>query len=132
MYLTKEDLNKKHTFKRCERLKSKKTMASLFQKGSLFVYKKYLLRYICKPSDYNSIQIAFSVPKKKINKAVHRNYIKRCMREVYRKHKYILLNKKCFISKELAILLIYNSSSKETYEEIKKEMLALFNTFKSN
>ena len=83
------------TFKKEERLKSRKLIGEMFKKGESF--GQYPLRLIWVKREENDnefpIQFTVSVPKKKFPKAVQRNHIKRKVREAYRLHKHKLYEK---------------------------------------
>ncbi|MCB0540436.1 MAG: ribonuclease P protein component [Bacteroidetes bacterium] len=117
--MTKEDLNNKHTFKRYERLKNKKTIASLFTKGSYFVCNPLIVRYSFEKTEEKScVKAAFVVPKKKFKKAVDRNKIKRKITAAFRQNKYQIYQH--FSSEKfiLNILFIYNTNVALPYESI--------------
>ncbi len=80
-------------FRKEERLKSAKKIQSLFVSGkSLFKFPVKLAYRIENPEEggRTEIKAAFSVPKKRIKKAVDRNKVKRRMREAYRLNKMVL------------------------------------------
>lgn len=79
-------------FKREERLKSRKVIEQLFKRGASFA--QYPLRIVWveieeRKSDYPA-QFALTVPKKKFKRAVHRNRIRRLVREAYRLNKHLV------------------------------------------
>ncbi len=79
------------TFTKEERLVSKILIEQLFSEGKQFKIFPFRLLYL--KTELNSInpaQVAIAVPKRLVKKAVHRNRIKRQMREVYRKNKQTL------------------------------------------
>tara|TARA_B100000809_G_scaffold266794_1_gene331665 strand:+ start:41160 stop:41540 length:381 start_codon:yes stop_codon:yes gene_type:complete len=83
----------KFTYGSQEKLKSKKAIEQLFIEGNSV--SAYPLRMVFLKKEHNSnsfLQLGISVPKRKINKAVHRNRIKRVLREVYRHNKYEFCN----------------------------------------
>ena len=80
---------KNQTFGKDEKLKSKKLIEKLFRSGdSLFVYPiKLVYIPINKDAQISKHQFGVTVSKKKFKKAVHRNRIKRLIREAYRINK---------------------------------------------
>ena len=78
----------RNTLGKDERLKSRKKMEVLFQKGNSFL--KSPIRVLWMFSDKELLfpaQIMFTVPKKLFKKSTDRNRIKRLMREAYRMNK---------------------------------------------
>ena len=112
------------TFKKEERLKSKKVIEKLFESGrSILVYPVKLVYIDTEiPSTY-PVQASFSVSKKNFKKAVQRNLIKRRMREAYR------LNKNNFYTiteeRQLAMMFIYIAREKLPYTNIESSIKQL-------
>ena len=73
------------TFNKSDRLKSAKKIKQLFETGDGFIEFPFRVVWKWTEAKEFSVQIAISVPKKKIPKAVNRNRIKRLVRESYRK-----------------------------------------------
>ncbi len=78
-----------NSFSRSERLKSKKTISGLFQSAHSF--GRAPIRILWKV-EKNITQdapckVVIAVPKRKIKKAIHRNRIKRLIKEAYRLNK---------------------------------------------
>ncbi|MFM7668922.1 MAG: ribonuclease P protein component [Bacteroidota bacterium] len=72
-------------------------------------------------------KVLISVPKKRIKKAVDRNYVKRLLREVIRKNK---LNLETFLIQQniqLAICIVYSTSEEMNYSELETKINKLFN-----
>ncbi|MFD1631449.1 ribonuclease P protein component [Pseudopedobacter beijingensis] len=86
---------KDNTFKKEERLCSKRLLNSLFASSSSFLL--YPFRVVWKESEDLTqkypAQVVISVPKKRFKHSVDRNLIKRRIREAYRKNKGDLLYK---------------------------------------
>ncbi|WP_140936589.1 ribonuclease P protein component [Sphingobacterium lumbrici] len=78
----------KNTFKKEERLCSKRLIDSLFHSGSSFVVYPFRVVFLKTELPLAShTQIILSVPKRRFKHAVSRNRIKRKMRECYRLQK---------------------------------------------
>lgn len=81
-----------HSFPKTERLTSKKEISELFTKGSFFVV--YPLKVLCIHEDLFQAslpKVLTTVPKRSFKKATDRNFIKRRIREAYRKQKHTLI-----------------------------------------
>jgi ribonuclease P protein component len=120
------------TFKKEERLCSKKIIDKLFLSGEsiLSFPVKIVFLWVDVPSKYPA-QVGFSVGKKSFKKAVDRNLIKRRMREAYRLNKnelYRGLNKKqlalffIFIGKTIPEYHLVESAIKKGIKKILKEI----------
>jgi ribonuclease P protein component len=85
-------LNNKQTFRKKERIFRQKEMAVLFEKGTSFTAYPLRVVYVDRqPVSGAEAAVLISVPKKKFKRAVHRNRIKRLIREAYRLNKQLLL-----------------------------------------
>ena len=77
-----------YTFKKEERLCSKKLIDELFHSGSSFLLYPFRVVWLKHPLPTElPVQVVINVPKRRFKKAVHRNLIKRRIREVYRLNK---------------------------------------------
>ena len=74
----------KYTFVKSDRLKSKQQIEQLFVDGDSFIEFPLKVVWRCIEAAESTVQIALSVPKKKLPKSVHRNHKKRLLRESYR------------------------------------------------
>ncbi len=84
-------MTKTYTFRKDEKLKSKKIIRDLLESGntlSSFPLKIYWKT--ANTEDQTNTKVAVSVSKKAFKKAVDRNLIKRRIREAYRKNKHEL------------------------------------------
>lgn len=82
-----------YTFKKEERISSKKEIDFLFKNGTYFI--SYPIRILfCKKDarENDRFSVLISVPKRKFKRAVQRNRVKRLIRETYRLNKSILWN----------------------------------------
>ena len=110
------------TFKKTERLKSRKVIGRLFKEGQSF--GAYPLRLVfLKNDDPRSdapVQFTVSVPKRVFKSAVARNRIKRKVREAWRLNKHWLYRKLEKTEGQFAFMVIYTGKEDFPYEEIEK------------
>ena len=109
------------TFTKAERLCGKTALDQLFQTGKSF--NSYPFKAIWQETSHGEapIQVVISVPKRLFKKAVHRNRIKRLIREAYRKNKakaYDALG-----NKKVLLLLIYTAKTIMEYKEVEEKTL---------
>ncbi len=110
------------SFQKGERLCSKKVIDRLFSEGESFlVYPlKVVYLYTKLPGQF-SVQAGFSVSKKNFKRAVHRNRIKRLMREAYRLHKHILYAQQT--GTQLAVFYIYVGKEILSYHKVEQAVV---------
>lgn len=110
----------RYTFKKEERLCSKKIIDQLFIDGTSFLCFPLKIVYLQRelPAKY-PVQAAFTVSKKIFKSAVKRNLLKRRMRESYRKHKHILFEGS---EKQVVVFFIYIGKEIVDYQKIESAM----------
>src|SRR5690606_36218926 len=101
-----------------ERLHSKKSIKELLDKGSsFFLYPFKVIHLNLDGASTETNQVLFSVSKRKIKKAVHRNLVKRRIKEAYRLNKSLLASS---VTKN-KIALIYVASELEDFNMIQQK-----------
>ena len=123
---------KKHTFKKEERLKSRKQIKQLFAGGhSYAVYPLRLVWLPIKdPTASVPVQFALTVAKKRIRRASHRNRIRRRIREAWRLNKHQLYQEIEDQSVSFAFLIIFSGKEEEaTFENIERAMQTILQRF---
>jgi ribonuclease P protein component len=117
----KENGSQSFTFKKEERLCSKKQFDRLFAEGTSFLVYPLKIVFVETENDGKyPVKAAFSVSKRLFKRAVKRNLLKRRMREAYR------LNKPNFYhrcgDKKLAVIFIYIGREILSYQKIEQSM----------
>ena len=114
---------KKYSLSKEERLSWKRYTDILFDKGQSFV--AFPLRVVYLPVENPMpapVSILVSVSKKKIKKAVERNYIKRQLREAWRVRKYELADALAEKNKALFLAFLYIDKKIQPFAEMEKAM----------
>jgi len=109
-----------YTLGKDEKLKSKIFIERLFAEGKRV--KSFPLQLIYLPVNHFSkfpIEVGFSVPKRNIKLAVNRNRIKRLIREVYRKSKYLFAEN---LDETYVFMFIYMAKDEIKYADLELTM----------
>jgi ribonuclease P protein component len=123
-------VSNRETFKKSERLCSKKAIAELFENGNSFFSFPFQIVWIKSQAEIPfPAQVAFSVSKKCFKLAVKRNLIKRRIKEAYRKNKQTLYN--CLSSGNLKIIFIVIFKDKiiPDYSRVEKSVKEMIDAF---
>ncbi|WP_421939140.1 ribonuclease P protein component [Pedobacter sp.] len=122
-----------YTFRKEERLCSRKHLDLLFKNGSSFLLYPLRISYlfIDEPAEVKA-QVVINVPKKRYKRAVDRNLLKRRIREAYRLNKQESLYLQLPEHKGMLLLSIqFVGKDKYAFPFIEKKLLAAFKRFLS-
>lgn len=111
------------SFPKKEHLCKKKDFDFLFKNGKSAYHSFLKAQYVFLTTNTPEVKVAFAVPAKKIKRAVDRNYIKRIMREVYRKNKFLL--KESLHHKSIYITFIFLTNKIVDYKQMETVLLVL-------
>jgi ribonuclease P protein component len=115
------------SYPRKEKLKGKKLIEQLFLEGrSVSAYPLKLIYLRSHAFDGSRIRAGVAVPKKRVQKAVKRNRIKRLLREAYRHNKATIFNN---TEGNFAFLILYLEKEMPSFNQVDVKMKALFKKF---
>jgi len=125
--------NSKFTFKKKEKLCSRKVISHLFENGNSFYSEPFRVQWLrCDDKLPFPVLTAISVGKKSFPEAVSRNRIKRLIREVWRlnkQHLYLHLKQ---MNLQLYIMIIYSGKKIPEYNELDRQMRKLVESFSAH
>ena len=121
------ETKQRYTFKKEEKLKSRKTIEQLFRDGRSFSVFPFRVLWKFTGTSVAPVQTGFAVSSKHFKKAVDRNRIKRLMREAYRLQKNDLQNLLKQQQKQLAVFIIYVGNELPEYDLIFEKTLHVLN-----
>lgn len=121
-----------YTFRKEERLCSKKHLGLLFKNGSSFLLYPFRISYIFVDETMGvPVQVVINVPKKRYKRAVDRNLLKRRIKEAYRLHKQEAFYKALPTDKGLLLFAIqFVGKDKYPFAFLEKKLLGVFKRFK--
>ncbi len=108
----------RYTFRKDEKLKSRKTIEQLFKEGNSFSNFPFRVLWKFTEARTSPLQTGFAVSSKHFKKAVDRNRIKRLMREAYRLQKNKLDAALKIHKRQLAVFFIYVGNELPEYDLI--------------
>ena len=112
-------------FPSSEKLKSKIVIDKLFTEGNSI--KHFPIKLIYLPlinPEIGSCKTGVSVPKRNFKKAVDRNFLKRLMREGFRKNKYIVEGN---LTNKYAFMFIFTAHKRYDQQEISDCIVQILN-----
>ena len=116
-----------YTYKKSERLCNKKLTENLFKYGKSIYKDFFRIVYINVESQDVILRSQIIVPKRNITKAVDRNFIKRQIRESYRKNKHIIIDFLKKHNKSLNFAIIFQESSAKKTILVEEKIKEIFN-----
>ncbi len=118
------------TLTKAERLRSRKTISLLFEKGkAISIHPVKMVWMQTANKEGVILQFGVTVPKKNFKRAVDRNRLKRQMREAMRKNKLQLKNFLEEKNKPCALLLVFTGKEAVPYKEIEDKIIVILQRF---
>lgn len=117
--MSTSSIHERYTLNSTERLKLRKQIETLFQSGKAFSIMPLRVLFLIVPkleTEPSPVRIGFSIPKKRIRKAVGRNRIRRLLKESWRLQKlkiYPLIPE----NRQLHLFFIYTGKEKFNFEQ---------------
>ena len=112
------------SFKKTERLSSKKDIESLFKENKSIVVYPFKIAY--RKNDFHEtgfpVRVLISVPKRNFKKAVDRNFLKRRIRESYRLFKGNLYDSLNESNLKIDLQINFIGKNKEEFSFIKNKL----------
>lgn len=115
------------TFSKEEHICKRNEFKQLIQQGKSFYQFPFRCVYLVFPSDELEIKLGISISKKNIKLAIHRNYIKRIIRESYRLNKHLLYSTYEKQPIKILLLLIYIDKKQPSYSTVELSVKSLLN-----
>jgi len=120
------------TFRKEERLCSKKLIDNLFSKGKTFYVRPFKVVWIDTQLEILiPAQVLILVGKRHVKNAVDRNKIKRRIREAYRKNKFSFYDYLSQSGKQCAFVIMLTSAEKISYQETEKKIVLILQRLQS-
>lgn len=119
--MSTNSIQQRYTLQAIERLKLRKQIETLFQTGEAFSVFPLRVVYSLIPlvaTEISPVRAGFSIPKKRIKKAVNRNRVRRLLREAWRLQKHAFYQS-IPTGQQLHCFLIFTGNEKLTFEEAK-------------
>jgi len=113
---------KQFSYNKKEKLKSRKQLEQIFMEGKSLTVFPIKIFYELNQEQDNIIKTGVGVSRKNFRKSVHRNRIKRLLREAYRTEKTELLNYLEENKKQIALFFLYIDKTQPDYFSLKQTM----------
>lgn len=121
-----------HSYSRAEKLKSRKTLNSLFTAGKSIGAFPVKVFYVVEEQRPQPIKAGVGVSSRHFKKAVDRNRIKRLLRECYRLNKTSLHDVVQQKQKALSVFFLYVGKELPDYETLSQKMKTALNKLEEN
>ena len=116
------DLPVGYSFGKKERLRGKALISSLFSEGRSIQTSAFTVYYLdCNQND-TTARVAVSVPRRLFRKAVHRNLLKRRIRESYRLYKPAFYEQLEAVGRKVCLVIIYRKKEISDFHSIQKDL----------
>jgi ribonuclease P protein component len=115
----------KFNFPKIFRLHSEKEISFLFQQNNSFLVFPIKVLFARVSGRNVPLSILITVPKVRVKKAVHRNHIKRLIKEAFRQNNSSLYSKLESTTQQIVFSMIYVHNIPLSYKQIEKSVVAV-------
>ena len=126
-FFVMNQMAKSFTLGKNERLKRRKVIEQLFRDGKAVTLFPLRVQYLVVSHLTDPLQAGFSVSSRHFKKAVHRNRIKRLMREAYRLQKKDVQEALQGKPQQMALFFIYTGKELPDYSMVNERIALLLN-----
>ena len=112
-------------------LRSRTAIVRLFAEGRTLSFSPFRVMYYWNEPEEEPVKVLFSVSKRNFRRAVHRNRIRRLMREAWRRHWRPLLEMSAEKQKSLHIALVYTRREMPDFASIENKIIQLIHRLTS-
>jgi len=118
--------NQKFSFRKEERLCSKKLIDLVFKEGRSFHSFPFKALWKTTPLPMPvPVQVAFMIPKRNVKRAVDRNRVRRQMREIYRHHRHLLTETCTLTNNQVVLVVVYNGKNHLSFAEMESKIILI-------
>ena len=118
----------RYTFKTTDRLKSTKSITAVYKDGVTGFCHPFRYAFLHEKSDTpvnDPCQIMIAVPKRRFPLAIHRNLLRRRIREAYRINKHLLHHTLAENNLTMALVITYVATTLDAYSAIERKLIVL-------
>jgi ribonuclease P protein component len=119
------------TFKKHERLCSRKIIDQLFISGRSFKAYPFIVNWNEIPENSSPLQVMMAISSRTFRNATDRNHMRRLMKEAYRKNKATLTEYLVEKNRKCSLIIIYTGKDKLTFKDAERKIVLILHRLKN-